>query len=309
MRSGSRNIFISALIIITGFLAVFFLSNFLENNRVNLPETYEDSDLAFQGKRLRGFALGSEGLLADWYWINSLQYIGSKFARTELDGINIEDLTSFNPRLLYPYLDNATDLDPTFMAAYTYGSSILPAIDSQLAITLTEKGISNNPGEWRLYHYLGYIYWRQKDFDKAAEAYEKGSRIGDSPQFMKLMVARMKTQGGSRETARAMYQQMLEGADEQTRSNAEFRLTELDSLDERDAIRTTLKSLKDKTGDCPQSLSQILPLLRSVRLPSGKDFRIDGEGNLVDPSDALYLLDRNSCDVKLDPKKTKMPLN
>ncbi len=195
------------------------------------------------------------------------------------------------------------------MPAYGYGATILPTIDTRLAIKLTEKGIANNPDAWRLYHYLGYIYWKLKDFDKAAAAYDKGSQIEGSASFMKMMAAAMRTQGGSRDTARAMYQQMLaEGTDQQTRSNAEFRLKEIDSLEERDAIRAALKAFNEKTGDCPQSLSQILPLLRSVRLPGGKDFRVDNANNLVDPSDAPYILDRQSCVVKLDPARTKMPL-
>lgn len=309
MKRSLRHYVVPSFVLILGFGAIFSLSNYLQQNRVDLSKDYGDSDLAIEGKRLKGFALGSEGLLADWYWISSLQYIGGKFVNSEPGKINLDDLRSFNPRLLYPYLDNATDLDPTFMPAYAYGATILPAIDPRLAIKLTEKGIANNPKAWRLYHNLGYIYWRLKDFEKAAEIYEQGSRIVGSAPFMKLMAASMRTQGGSRDTARSMYQQMLdEGQDQQTRSNAEFRLKEIDSLEERDAIRAALKGFKEKNGECPQSLSQILPLLRAVSLPGGKDFRVDNANNLVDPSDAPYILDRQACDVKLDPKRTKLPL-
>ena len=59
---------------------------------------------------------------------------------------------------------------------------------------------------------------------------------------MKLMAAKMKSEGGSRETARAIYRQMFEEAqNDEIKKTAELRLLTLDSLDERDAIRRLWK--------------------------------------------------------------------
>jgi len=282
-----------ALIFLCG-ISVYFLSRYLDSHRVVVPEEYSDSDLAVQGKRLKGFALGFEGLLADWYWMQSLQYIGDKVTKSTDEVINIDDMRSMNPRLLYPYLDNATDLDPHFLTAYYYGAVVLPAIDGYKAIALTEKGIANNPDEWRLYQYLGYIYWRTKDYKKAAEIYERGSRIKGVPSFMKMMAALMVGEGGSRDTARKMYSQMLETDDEQTRITAKLRLQQLDAQDEMDAINTTLKN-----GDCPPKLAAIIPMLGSVKLPDGKDFRVNDKSELVDPTGVPYELDASECKVTL----------
>lgn len=299
---------ISVAVIICGFAAVFVLSNHLEQIKPALPEGYNDSDLALQGTKLKGFTFGAEGLLADWYWLQSLQYLGNKVVNSK-DDLNLENLSNLNPRLLYPYLDNATDLDPRFMAVYEYGAVVLPAIDVNQAIKFIEKGIKNNPQEWRLYHNLGYIYWRQNDFVKAAEIYTKGAEIENAPPFMKLMAAKMKDEGGSRETAREIYRQIAENSeDKQTREMGEFRLLQLDSLEERDAIRSVLQKFKEKNNRCANSLQEILPLLQTVKLPNGKDFRIDASKNLVDPTAAPYLLDKEKCDVILDVEKTKIPL-
>lgn len=299
MFGGRGNIMLAA-VLAAGFTAVFFLSNFVSANRVSMPESYADSALAVQGKRLKGFSLGSEGLLADWYWMWSLQYIGGKIVKAEGEEINLDDLRSLNPKLLYPLLDNAAELDPKFMAIFSYGASVLPAIDAHQAIALTEKGIEHNPDAWRLYQYLGYIYWRMKDYEKAAETYERGSRVPGAPGFMRQMVAAMKTQGGSRDTAYQLYSQMLaEAEDHQSRVNAELRLREIESLDEREAVNRALAENRERNGRCVTRTSEILPAIRNLKLPRGTGFRIDQRGELTDPLGTPYLLDPESCTISL----------
>ena len=97
---------------------IVLLSDQANAKRVAVAESYEDSDLELNGRKLKGFALGAEGLLADWYWIRALQYIGSKILKNENADLDIEDLRPLKPRLLYPLLDNATDLDPKFMTRH-----------------------------------------------------------------------------------------------------------------------------------------------------------------------------------------------
>lgn len=307
MTNNVKQILLSSVVVIFGFGLIYVLSNFLESNRPALPENYEDNDLALQGSKIKGYALGFEGLIADWYWMQSLQYIGNKLLKDNSEKFNIEDLRPLNPRLLYPLLDNATSLDPQFLAAYSYGAVILPAIDPEQAIKITEKGIANNPDEWRLYQHLGYIYWRLKNYEKASEIYEKGSQIEGAPAFMKLMSAQMKSQGGSRETARAIYEQMAKDAqDSKTKEAAEIRLMQLDSLEEREAILSALTAFKAKNNRCANNWSEIFPLLLTVKLPSNKDFRRDQANNLIDPSDAPYVLDKQSCQVRLSDN-SKIP--
>ena len=303
-----KQTFFALAVIVFGSAAIYGLSNYLEKVSPPLPAGFEDSDLSLQGAKLKGYAFGFEGLIADWFWMRSLQYVGDKMLKNRDAKINLDDLSGLNARLLYPYLDNATTLDPRLTVAYEFGANVLPAIDAEKAVRLTEKGIADNPGNWRLYHYLGYIYCKRENYLKAAESYERGSAVEGAPSWMKLMSAQMKSEGGSRETARAIYGQMFEQAqDENPRESALIRLMELDSLDERDAIRAALLNFKEKTNRCPDDLREILPLLRAVKLPGGKDFRLDKSNNLADPSGAPYLLDKQTCDVKLDATKTKLP--
>lgn len=311
MGPNSKQLFLPTALVVIGMALVVALSLQLEKFRPELPDDYYDSDLAVQGKKLKGYSLGAEGLIADWYWMLSLQYLGGKIVESKEETIRIDNLTSLNPRLLYPYLENATELDPKFNAAYSFGAVVLPAIDTQKAIELTEKGIRNNPESWRLYQYLGYIHWKQKDYRSAAATYEEGSRIPGAPPFMRQMVAAMNAAGGSRETARAIYSQMLsESEDEQSKANAQIRLLELDAMEEMDAVNNALVSYRDRTGRCAERIAEIFPVLKDLRLPAGNDFEIDPKGNLVDPSGVVYVFDRNKCTISLaNESSIPRPLN
>ncbi len=299
---------LTLLVVAVGVALSVPLSASIDRTRQRLPEGYVDADLAVHGARLRGFALGMEGLVADWYWMRSLQYIGDKMLSRPAGTINIDDLRDLNPRLLYPFLDNATTLDPRFYAAYSYGAVVLPAIDPEQAITLAKKGIHHNPEQWRLYQHLGYIYWKLGRYEEASDAYERGSLVPGASPFMKLMAAAMKTQGGSRSTARAVYREMLTSSDdENVRITAERRLNALASLDEREAIDRVLAEYREQTGRCPVSLKDVMPALTRVRLPDGAAFRVDAAGRLADPTGAPYLLDRTECRVTLDRERTGLP--
>ena len=292
--------------IVIGLASASFLTSYVESVRPPLPPGYEDQDLAVEGSRLKGFVFGAEGLLADWYWMNSLQYVGHKIADVGLGNLNLDDLTPLNPRLLYPYLNNATDLDPHFIAPYFYGATILPAVDPQQAIALTEKGIANNPDQWRLHQYLGYIYWRAGNYEKASEVYRRGSEVPGSPIFMRMMAARMKTEGGSRDTARDMYSQLRDDSqDDVSRQNAELRLMQIDSLDERDFLNAALSEFRTSNNRCATSWSEIFPIVHK-KAKSGPDLRFDRSNNFVDPSGEPYTINRDTCTADLGPN-TKVP--
>ena len=65
MRIGLIQHVLPSAIIVAGIALVVALSISLDKMRPALPAEYADSDLALQGKKLRGYALGSEGLIAD----------------------------------------------------------------------------------------------------------------------------------------------------------------------------------------------------------------------------------------------------
>ena len=305
----TKEILISLAIFGFGFASIIVLTLRLEASKPPIPAGYEDSDLMVEGGRLRGYSFGAEGLVADWYWMRALNYLGTKMVDA---GFNpgMQDLRPLNPRLLYPMLDNASTLDPQFMTVYTYGATVLPDIDPQKAIALLEKGIGNNPGKWRLYQFLGYIYWEQKDYQKAAEIYERGAQLPGAPNFMSMMASNMRSQGGTREMARQIYTQVLnEAQDDETRIFARARLLGLDSLDEQDVIAEALTTFKKENNRCVTSWREFAGWLRTSHVRGLEKLRVNKNMEPVDPSDTPYLLDTSDCTVHHDRNNSKVAID
>ena len=129
--------------------------------------------------------------------------------------------------------------------------------------------------------------------------------------FMRLMVAKLRSDAGSRDTAREIYRQVREQAeDSQTRENAELRLLQLDSLDERDSINKVLGEFRASRGRCPSGWNEIVPMLARVSLPGGRDFSVNARGEVVDPTGAAYLISSSEgeCRAELDKEATRIPL-
>jgi tetratricopeptide (TPR) repeat protein len=234
--------------------------------------------------------------------------MGNKVLKHEGE-VNISDLRPLDPRLLYPMLETAATLDPQFMTVYSYGAAILPAIDNQQAIKLLEKGISENPDEWKLYHHLGYIYWQSKNYSKAAEVYSEGAQKPAAPVWLKQMSANMQAEGASRDFARRVYLQMFETAgDEQTKSFAKLRFAQIQSLDERDAIRAVLKSFAEKNKRCVADWAEVSRELRSIKFPDKTALNFAPDGAPIDPTGVPYVIVNQDaeCDVKLS-KDSKIP--
>jgi tetratricopeptide (TPR) repeat protein len=208
----------------------------------------------------------------------------------------MDDLASLDLKLLYPLLDTATTLDPQFLAVYEYGGVVLPAINDEDAVKLLKKGIEKNPEAWRLYHHLGYIYWQRKDYKTASETYAEGARIKGAPVWMQAMSARMLAEGGSSATAREMYNRIKEQSDDaDIRRMAELRLKQIDSFEERDAIRRVLADYSAQKGRCPSNWREIAPALQ------GAGLTLNSEGAPLDPANMPYVLVQKGCDVDLDP--------
>jgi tetratricopeptide (TPR) repeat protein len=166
------------------------------------------------------------------------------------------------------------------------------------AIELLEKGIAENPTEWRLYQDIGFIHWQAGDYQKASEYYERGGEIEGAAWWMRDLGGVMKIKGGSREVARKIYSQYLESEDENIRNQATLRLRQLNMLDELDAINSLLILYREQTGSCPSSLRVLAPRLQSM------GFTLNDGREPIDPHEFPYVLDSAKCTAKQHDEST-----
>lgn len=252
------------------------------------PAVPLDETLYLQsGRALKAFSLGFDALLADLYWLRAIQYFGGKLEAANAGAPEI-NLTNVGPgqfASLPTLLNIVTELDPGYIAAYRFGATFLPA---QQAVALAERGLRENPAEWRLYLDLGFLHWQQKRFAAAQSVFERGSRVAGAPEWLQVLAATMAAKGNDRTTARAIFERLYENtADAYTREVLALRLLALEALDEVDAVNARLTEAQ-RRGSCVTP-DKLLAEVRQQHPPS----------QALTAFGVAYVFDRAACRIAL----------
>lgn len=289
------------LLLIIGMLLLYPLQRWIDGAAANEVRADEILYLS-SGETIRRMSLGLEGLTADIYWIRTLQYFGRKLIDSDKP-LSAKSTQDIDMPLLAPLLNIVVTLDPLHIPAYRFGAIFLPERDVPAAIALLERGIRENPNEWRLYQDLAYIYWQQGNaarvedrpafYAKAAHWYDLGGQIPGSLWWMRDLAGVMRIKGGSRDAARLIYESYLTSDDRNISAQAVDRLKQLRSLDDLDTINSVLAKWKQTSGSCPSDLRTIAPTLRSIKIS------VDDDSMPVDPDGFPYVFDASSCEAKL----------
>jgi len=232
-------------------------------------------------KILQRMSLGYSGLLADIYWTRAVQYFGTE-----------HHVRSMQYKLLQPLLDIATTLDPHLTVAYEFGATFLAqkppegAGDPDAAVRLVERGVRENPSEWRLYYNLGFIhYFERKDYAAAADAFERGSRVPGALPWMKVMAAQMSQHAGDLQTARLLWSSLYQTTEnEEIRDNAAKHLRALQVDEEVVLLEKLTAGFHERTGRWPANWSEITGAgyLRGVPLdPTRRPYRLAPGGRVL----------------------------
>lgn len=273
-------------IIVVGLSLLYPLQRWIDHSMPR--EVITEERLYFSsGETIRKMSLGLHSLVAEIYWIRTVQYFGRKLIDSA--GPFTGDTKNIRMDLLAPLLNIVVALDPQHIPAYRFGAIFLPERDLRAAIDLLERGVRENPQAWRLYQDLGYINWKAGDYLKASEWYERGSQISGVPSWMGDLSGLMKIKGGERKTAQQVYEGYLSSDDPNIRTQAEARLQQLRMLDEIDAINNLLARYKEQMGACPSTFRLIAAKLRSAGI------QLDQNAQPVDPAGFPYVLDYEKC--------------
>lgn len=251
-----------------GLAGVWRLQSGIDTQLAAIHQERDDLVL-HSGKLVKILSLEYAPLMADLYWTRVVQYYGDKHARHDR-----------NLELLWPLLDVTTTLDPNLLVAYRFGSTFLSepvprgAGHPELGIQLLKRGIRANPDYWRFYEDLGFIYYfDMKDYAKASAAFEAGSENPDSQIWMKVMAAKIATEGASLSTSIFLWNDVYQTTkDPQVRENALLHLRLLRAEQDCRQIDGLGAEYERRTGRKLARVSELVQAGLLRRLP------VDAEG-------------------------------
>ena len=239
----------------------------------------------------RRAALSFHALLADIYWIRTVQHYG---------GTKLSTGANKQYDILYPLLDLTTSLDPYFDVAYKFGSVFLAeeypsgAGRPDQAIAILKKGLQAQPQKWEIAQELGFVYyWWLADYDNAAMWFNRAADMTKAPDWLRPLAAVTLAQGGNRTSSRTLWTEIERSADaDWLRDQATFRLKQLDAMDGIDFVERIVQQYRARTGMFPTSWADVIRvgLLRGVPPdPTGTPFRLDPATGSVslDPASSL----------------------
>jgi len=250
-----------------GLAGVWQLQKKIDAQRQALQE--ERDELVLRSPKLiKRMSLEYAPLVGAMYWTRAVQYYGEKHR-----------LQQKNLELLWPLLDITTTLDPNLIVAYRFGSTFLSdapprgAGDPDHAVELLRRGVIANPDYWRLYQYMGNVYYfDKKDYARAAEAFAEGAKNPQAAIWMKVMAAKIAAEGESLETSYFLWRDIYQTAQEpQIKKNAELhlRLVKVD-LDLRELNRLA-DEYERRTGRRATKMSQLVQAGLLPHLPGDLD--------------------------------------
>jgi hypothetical protein len=165
-----------------------------------------------QTDRLKPLLLGFDATYAGYLWIRTMLYFGS----------HAEDDNDFT--WLTTMVDMVTRLNPDFYPAYEFAGLMLPnfAHNPDAARIILNRGINAiSVKKYRLYFYLGWLYYNSyHDYKSAAEYLSVAARCTDAPPYVAGVVATFFQKAGRVDMAQEFLQSLY-----QTTENPAVRQT------------------------------------------------------------------------------------
>jgi hypothetical protein len=279
-------------------------------DKVRPKATIEDTLYISSPKVVHDASLGFDGLMACLYWTRTVQYFGHR----HFDGAE-----SYNE--LAPLLEITTALDPHMTPAYQFGASFLAprppggAGQPERAVHLMEYGIAHNPDNWQLYYDLAFVYYTElKNYQKASEVFERGSKVPNAHPFMKIMAAQTAQHAGDYATARMLWTATYESSRETNiRQNAVEHLRAIRVDADVIALQAAATRFGERTGRLPVSLAEVASAEHWTRVPvdpDGHSYKLSPDGRVLveSPDDFPFITKGTPPGYKAPPPKFH-PLN
>jgi len=233
---------------------------------------------------LRVAALGYAPLVADYYWLRSL----NEFGQNRMVRARYPNLIALMSRVLA--------LDHKFLRAYHFAGTALTVkeLDPAPSIAMLEQGLVERPDDWYIAFLLGFNrYYFAHDLAGAARALALAARSPEAPPITGPLAARLAAASGEPEVGLTLIDSILETVTDETLRRDYLERRRLLELEV--ALRALNQASARFTDDHrrpPADLRELVTagLLREVPPePLGGRFYLDAAGVVRTTNDAQRL--------------------
>ncbi|MEA3485867.1 MAG: hypothetical protein U9R03_04070 [Candidatus Aerophobetes bacterium] len=126
-------------------------------------------------------ALGFKEILSDFFFLQSIQYFGSRMESKEK-----------KYKMIYPLLKAMGKLSPHFVPGYSFGALIMEETGHiDVAINLLDEGIENNPYAFELWIYRDFMIrlFKTHEYSKAIQGIKKAIKLEGHPPILERILA------------------------------------------------------------------------------------------------------------------------
>jgi hypothetical protein len=228
----------------------------------------------------RPLSFGFASLVADLAFVEAIQvHGGRKTSRLEAEEAAAD-------RALTRLLRYAVEMDPKYRLAYRFAGLALirhtpdgKALNVLAAEQILQQGVRERPDDWQIPFNLGFIqsYYLGHMAD-AAQSLALAARNPQAPKYLAFLSTRLAADAGDLRVARAMAQEMVDRAtEESTREEWQQRLRDIEMEERARLIERAVKRFREINGREPRSLGELVAarILQEVpREPHGGRFEL-----------------------------------
>jgi hypothetical protein len=193
-------------------------------------------------------------LVADYFWIQAIQAIGSAQTAEEY-------------RDIFDYADLISNLDRNFVPVYRYCAPMIPVnlgrevwVNTAESTQLLEKGVAAAPRDIFLRILLAYNHsYYHKHYERAARLLEETAKIPGSPRYLPVLATRLYAQSGQVEAGLALARSLFETSeDPQIQKTFENRIKELELERTLRNVDAAVSTYSQREGRLPSRLEDLV---------------------------------------------------
>ncbi len=247
----NQKIFWQRMTLVVCALSLAGLVIFAQNQIPTDPRIKADRHAFFRPELARLATFGFHALVADYYWIQSVQLVGE----TDHPEVFSEEIGQ--------YIDLTTTIDPWVIHPYDAAAIWLVSSRAQVleGNRLLKRGIEHHPDRWRTYYHLAFnLFYYLEEIGEAADVLTQAIELPDAPIYLRRMVAKLRADEGGLDVAASFLRQFVESVeDEAAREMYLEALVEVDTERMARLLDIAREEYKKRNG---KDIEEVEDLLR-----------------------------------------------